>query len=220
MKKRTKKTADTDLPELYTEEEIDALEAYIVKYFGDFKNVFHEIVSPDIHVDIAIIPPSADRNYYTLLTMGMGAHRMNVPEELAKYQIERAEMMICLPPDWDINNNAEDSYWPLRWLKIMARLPIEQDTWLGFGHTVPNGEGFAGNTDLCCMIVTYPTQVDDETPFCEMPDGSQVIFYQLIPIYEAEMNYKINHDAESLFEKMTDAMMQVVNIKRPSVIDE
>jgi hypothetical protein len=220
MKKQTKKPTNVDLPECYAEEEINALEAYIVKYFGKFENVFHEIVSPDIHVDIAIIPPSAERNYYTLVTMGMGAHRMNVPEELSEYELERAEMMICLPPDWDINNNAEESYWPLRWLKIMARLPIEQDTWLGFGHTVPNGEGFADNTDLCCMIVSYPTQIDDDTPFCEMPDGSQVIFYQLIPIYETEMNYKIEHDAESLFEKITDEMMQVVNIKRPSVVDE
>ena len=35
--------------------------------------------SPDIHVDIYIIEPTRKRNYYTLITSGMGAHRMNVP---------------------------------------------------------------------------------------------------------------------------------------------
>ena len=32
-------------------------------------------------------------------TMGMGAHRMNVPKELAEYKLERAELAIALPPD-------------------------------------------------------------------------------------------------------------------------
>ena len=31
--------------------------------------------------------PSEERDYCTLVTMGMGAHRMNVPEELAEYKL-------------------------------------------------------------------------------------------------------------------------------------
>ena len=67
------------MPELYTKEEIDALEMHIDTYFGSYDRVFHELVSPDIHVDICIIPPSEERPYYTLVTQGMGAHCMNVP---------------------------------------------------------------------------------------------------------------------------------------------
>ena len=52
------------------------VEAHIEQHFGHFSNVFHEIASPDIHVDIAIVEPTPERNYYTLVTMGMGAHRM------------------------------------------------------------------------------------------------------------------------------------------------
>ena len=36
----------------------------------------------DIHVDICVIPPAKGRDYYTLVTMGMGAHEMDLPEEL------------------------------------------------------------------------------------------------------------------------------------------
>ena len=43
--------------ERYTQEELDRLEAHITSHFGDFESVFHEIHSPDIHVDIAVIPP-------------------------------------------------------------------------------------------------------------------------------------------------------------------
>ena len=40
---------------LYKEEEVEALESYIDKTFGKFNDVFHELVSPDIHCDINII---------------------------------------------------------------------------------------------------------------------------------------------------------------------
>ena len=68
-------------PELYTEEEMSAVEQHIQKTFGTFERVFHELVSPDIHVDICMVPPVEGRDYYTLVTMGMGAHRMNVPKD-------------------------------------------------------------------------------------------------------------------------------------------
>ena len=76
---------------------MEAVERHIQQYFGKSENVFHELVSPDIHVDICVVPPSTERDYYTLVTMGMGAHRMNVPEELAEYKLERAELAIALP---------------------------------------------------------------------------------------------------------------------------
>lgn len=84
---------------------------------GHSDHVFHEIASPDIHVDIFIVEPTAERNYYTLVTSGMGAHRMNVPKELAEYKLERAEIVVYLPADWNISDHEEKNYWPLRWLK-------------------------------------------------------------------------------------------------------
>ena len=137
-------------PEVYSEDEMSAIEQHIQKTFGAFENVFHELVSPDIHVDICVIPPSKERNYYTLVTMGMGAHRMNVPEELAEYKLERAELAIALPPDWKLDEESlkdERWYWPIRLLKMLARLPIANDTWLGFGHTIDNKEDFAKDTN-------------------------------------------------------------------------
>ena len=80
------------------------------------------------------MPPSEERDYYTLVTMGMGAHRMNVPEELAEYKLERAELAIALPADWKLDQESmkdEKWYWPIRLLKSLARLPINCDSWLG-----------------------------------------------------------------------------------------
>ena len=56
----------------YTEEEMDVVERHISACFGTIENVFHELVSPDIHVDVCMIPPEGERDYVTLVTMGMG----------------------------------------------------------------------------------------------------------------------------------------------------
>ncbi|SHI65515.1 suppressor of fused domain protein [Bacteroides stercorirosoris] len=202
--------------ELYEEEEKDALNAHLEKFFGHSDHVFHEIVSPDIHVDIYIIEPTAERNYYTLVTLGMGAHWMNVPYELAEYKLERAELLIYLPADWDIQGDDEKYYWPLRWLKILARLPLEQDTWLGWGHTVPNGGPFAENTLLSGVLLINPEDVEDGAAVCQLPNGEEVNFYQVIPLYEEEMNFKIAKGAEALLGKM-GGVNAVVDINRANV---
>ena len=82
MKWFSKKDKELEAPVLYPEEEIEIIEAHIAEHYGKFDKVFHELVSADLHIDIAVVEPTEDRNYYTLVTMGMGAHRMNVPPEL------------------------------------------------------------------------------------------------------------------------------------------
>ena len=207
-------------PEVYTEEEMEAVEGHIQQYFGKFENVFHEIVSPDIHVDICMVPPTEERDYYTLVTMGMGAHRMNVPEELAEYKLERAELAIALPADWKLDQESmkdEKWYWPIRLLKSLARLPIASDTWLGFGHTMDNQEDFAENTKLCAAILTGPQGTQDGSEVCPLPGGEEVNFYQVIPLYEDELDYKLEHDADALLDKM-NGISFVVNPTRQDAI--
>ena len=196
---------ETGVPEVYTEEEMEAVEGHIQQYFGKFENVFHELSSPDIHVDICVVPPSEERDYYTLVTMGMGAHRMNVPEELAEYKLERAELAIALPGNWKLKHEDlknERWYWPIRLLKTLARLPIASDTWLGFGHTMDNEDDFAKDTKLCAAMLTGPQDAEDGSEVCILPSGEEVNFYQVIPLYRDELEYKLAYDADALLDKM------------------
>ena len=211
---------ENGVPEAYTEEEMEAVEGHIQQYFGKFENVFHELSSPDIHVDICVVPPSGDRDYYTLVTMGMGAHRMNVPEELAEYKLERAELAIALPGNWKLKHEDlknERWYWPIRLLKTLARLPIASDTWLGFGHTMDNEEDFAKDTKLCAAILTGPQDTEDGSEVCILPSGDEVNFYQVIPLYRDELEYKMAHDADALLDKM-DGISFVTYNTRPNAM--
>ncbi len=211
-------------PEVYSEDEMSAIEQHIQSTFGVFDQVLHELDSPDIHVDICVVPPSERRNYYTLVTMGMGAHRMNVPKELAEYKLERAELAIALPPDWKLDKDSmqeERWYWPIGLLKVLARLPISNDTWLGFGHTMEKQSPFAEDTELCAAILTGLQDMDLDTcgEVCILPGGEEVNFYQVLPLYREEMEYKLEHDADALLERLA-AVSFVVCPDRPSCLEE
>ena len=184
--------------EVYTEEELETVESYIETNFGMYANVFHEIVSPDIHLDICIVDPTEERNYYMLVTLGMGAHRMNVPKELAEYKLERAELAVALPPDWKIHEDDEVHYWPIRLLKNLARLPIEDDTWLAWGHTISNRSPYAASTNLTAALLVSAQVKGGGDTVCPLPNGDEVNFYQIIPLYRDELNYKFDRSAKEL----------------------
>ena len=209
-------------PEVYSEDEMSAIEQHIQSTFGAFDQVLHELDSPDIHVDICVVPPSERRNYYTLVTMGMGAHRMNVPKELAEYKLERAELAIALPPDWKLDKDSMQEqrwYWPVGLLKVLARLPISNDTWLGFGHTMDKQSPFAEDTKLTAAILTGPQGVEEGGEVCILPGGEEINFYQVLPLYQEEMEYKLKHDADALLERLA-AVSFVVCPDRPSCLEE
>ncbi len=199
----------------YTEAEMECVEKHITKHFGEFEGVLHELVSPDLHIDICVVPPSKQRNYYTLVTMGMGAYAMHVPKELKESKLERAEVCICLPPDWKIDSDDETWYWPIRCLKTVARLPKMEQTWFGWGHTISNGVPYAENTTFTSSILLSPQALGSEAQVCVLPNGDDVNFYQLIPLYDNELSYKINHGAEELLDKMAEiGVSHVVDITR------
>lgn len=209
-------------PEMYSEDEIDIIEKHIEHYYGNFEFVFHEKVSPDIHVDICLIPPSEECNWYTLVTMGMGAHLMNVPNQLKEEQLERAELVICLPEYWKLDKEHlkdEKWYWPIRLLKELARFPGENNTWLGWGHTVSYDGPLSYTTELCASILINPPCGNVGGNTCTLPDGEEVNFYQVIPLYRDELEYKLKNGTQKLLDKMNNNIL-LVNPHRLNVLNQ
>lgn len=209
-------------PEMYSEDEIDIIEKHIEHYYGNFEFVFHEKVSPDIHVDICLIPPSEECNWYTLVTMGMGAHLMNVPNQLKEEQLERAELVICLPEYWKLDKEHlkdEKWYWPIRLLKELARFPGENNTWLGWGHTVSYDGPLSYTTELCASILINPPCGNVGGNTCTLPDGEEVNFYQVIPLYRDELEYKLKNGTQKLLDKINDNIL-LVNPHRLNVLNQ
>lgn len=143
---------------------------------------------------------------------------MNVPNELKKYELERAELVLYLPPTWNIKSNKEEDYWPIRQLKVLARLPIQCDTWLGHGHTVSSNQEnapYADTTKFCSMMLLTALNKDYEKLDLRIPKIGKINFYQLFPLYREELEYKKSHDVNFLLDLFDDDdIMPIINIDR------
>jgi hypothetical protein len=190
----------------YTENEMNKVSAYIEQQYGECKGVMHEKVSLDIHCDIVLVEPTEDQPYYKLITMGAGAYQMNVPKSLKGEVYDRAEYVIFLPKDWNIESDDEEFYWPIGMLKTIARLPIYLENWLGSGHTaqyedhVPFSETAGYNS--CVLLPSIGMGKKHVKPLKLGFWGKKIAFYQIFPLYQEELDFKLAHSLDELLDKM------------------
>ncbi len=206
---------------------VDEIENHMARFFGPVANVFHELVSDKIHIDVHFIPPTPERNHWTLFTTGMSALPMTVPDGAEDFQY--AEVMIFLPASWKMEKLGESPppadlerwYWPVRWLKKLARLPHDYNTWLGTLHTIPNGDPprpFSPDTKLCGWVLIPPFSAGDEAQSVNVSDGRVVHFYSLYALHANEMELKLKKGGEALLEALSkEHASEVLNVARPSV---
>lgn len=207
---------------LYDENEINEIDNYICEAFGTYSNVFHELVSPDVHLDVCIVSPTEEQPFYKLVTMGAGAYSMKVPEQMAKYNLSHAEYVIYLPKDWNVGGSEINDFWPIKLLKDTARLPIWCDTWLCYGHTTQadeEGTAYAPNTGFNSIVLDFAENEKGEVRL-NMSSGKVINFYEIIPLYPEELNFKMANDADALFEKFKEKgiSFKVVDIHRKNAI--
>jgi Suppressor of fused protein (SUFU) len=200
------------------------IEAHVERYVGKPVSVFHELVSDLVHVDVHIVEPTPEHNFNTLFTTGMSDRPMTAPDDVSDCCY--AEILICLPPDWKLNHkdfDDESNFWPLRWLKILARLPHQYKTWLFLGHTVPNGDPprpFADNTDLCCALLAAPVLFGADFLTLDL-DDRRIHFLALVPIYREEMEFKMRHGVDALEDRFADAgVTELLDVTRVNVCAE
>ncbi|MEI7028181.1 suppressor of fused domain protein [Paenibacillus sp. y28] len=201
-------------PEYGEEGWSEKIEAHVEKYVGPIDHVFHEILSDLVHIDVYHIKPTEARNFHTLFTTGMSYKPMNVPEGQEDYRY--AELMMCLPPEWPISSEAfqeQENYWPIQWLKMLARFPHDFQTWLGDGHTMPNGDPanpLSGQTEMNGIILLRPITVHPDFLTLPMDEERTVRFYCIVPLYGEEMEFKLKYGYSKLTDKFDEHGMNEV----------
>lgn len=169
--------------------------------------MYQEIISDTIRIDINILRPNETEDFYVVYTTGMSDHVMNLPEELTpKEEFERAELMMFMPKEWfpesagesTLNDMSEKDFWAVHLLKYLARFPEKNNTYLGYGHTVPNGANFEPITDDTTMGGVVLLQLDEKYSVMKCADGAIIKAYMVVPAYKEEILYKREHGMEAL----------------------
>lgn len=201
-----------------------AVEKHVEKHVGRFTMVLHEPISTGVHLDVLPVPATKKRPFHTFVTMGMSAAPMTIPEGWDATPF--AELCVVLPPEWKTDEKAMTQpggrwFWPIQGLKQLARLPSSFDSFLDHGHTVPNGdppEPFGVGCPFVCWMV-IPT-VSFTEAFSTMGRGKGLTrFFQIMPLFRDEMEFKLEHGPEALWNRFAEADLDPARLcdpKRPS----
>lgn len=200
---------------------MEAVSNHIEKHLGSISQVFHELVSDTVHIDIHQVEPTEDWPFHVLVTSGMSDLPMTVPDEFDAPRY--IELMLTLPASWQLDEESfkeETWYWPIRTLKFLARFPHKYNTWLGWGHTIPNGDPakpYADNTELNGVILLPPVSTPEEFHTLTI-DNREISFLSVLPLFEEEMNFKLKHGTDPLLKKLDKHdITDIIDLQRKNV---
>ena len=190
---------EADTVDLYDAE----IGAHIERTLAPIDGVLHDMTPGPLRVHVYHVAASAERPFQLLITSGMSSLPMTFPD--GDYaELRRAELLIMLPPEWNVQAQDDASTWPMQWLKILARLPHEQHTWLGYGHTITFSEDATATlpgTPFNSLLLLPPRTLPEDFVRLQTADGEIVHFYALVPLYPAEFALKEREGLEALLAR-------------------
>jgi len=205
---------------------MEEIEAHFDELFpGRESQVLHEILSNIVHIDVHVMKPTQEQPFYVLYTTGMSDLPMTLPGEIAhREDLKYGELYLFLPGDWQVGGTDTSPkdlppqyVWPFTVLRYLARFPHEYQTWLGYGHTIPNGaeyESFDESVGFGGIVLSWG---DGPLGTLKTKDGKEVHFYEVIPAYKEEIEYKLKYGMSAFLEKYNAAGMEhILNIHRPN----
>ena len=160
--------------------------------------VLHEIVSSFVHIDVHVMYPTAEEDFFVIFTTGMSDLPMSIPEGLGEAKDWAfAEVYMHLPSSWNPEGEmTQENFWAVELLKFVARMPHVYSTWLGDGHTIPNGpnyEPFLVGSALSAVCLVGMGRF-------EAADGNSINTYYVAPLTRTETEFKLEQGMGALME--------------------
>ena len=172
-------------------------------------------------VDLLLVKAAAERPFHLFVTSGLSERPMKAP----KSQWQHAELCLLLPPAWPLDflsGEKTQHAWPVSGLASVARLPFLQDSWLGFGHSIPNGQPPAPlgpGTALSAWLLIPPVSLPEKFTGLQTKRQPFVNFWALVPLHEDEMAFKLKKGTDKLLALFgRKGIQDILDPGRPSVL--
>ncbi len=146
---------------------------------------------------IAVIGPGPRTNLWVYATLGAS--------ETTVETMDGIEFLITAP--------AED----LRHVELLTMTAYYYHTeWLDLGHTLPIGEPWLRGSRCDHLLVSLPYAFGPRLEVCHL-EKRQIRVYWLVPITEAEREFKVEHGLEALEQRFDDHAIEFWDPRRTSV---
>ena len=195
----------------YHGEDIKKINRYIMRNYGKWSIVFHELTSEYIHTDVYPIPPSETRECYTLVSLGMGTDDMYT-DDVSKSAIEVVLYLSNKPVDQD----QEQHY--INFIVGLTKYPFIYETFFDEGHLLVLSDCDKNPFQYDGFVFRQSrTKAGRSAAKVYLPEIDRTVrFLDLIPVFEEEFDL-IRKNTVGFFEwidKEFGAQGRFADIKR------
>ena len=198
----------------YTQNERIEIIKFIEENFGKVEEIY-EVGYGNFSLDVAQINPTKEKPYYTIITLGMGEHKMynQNNENFSSF----AELMISLPPDWNFDD--KNYTWAIDELMHLAYIPFTFYFSYEWGHLENNFEPFSSNTKLSAVTLLYPEMKKENSGLLKL-ENRNLQFYQIVPLYDEEYTFALKNGMKNLLLLDVEKKISfVIDMNREKVLE-
>lgn len=202
--------------------ELQTVEDHIIEHFGSISRTIPVKESENLNLRIYVIEPTKERDFYTLVTCGMGAYKMELPDDFKDTDLDRIELLMYLSPAWNMDlalskptglitggtvtpifgSMYDEWNYPVKILKNLAQAPVNNDSYFVMGNIMDDEEPLSPSTNDTGGILISPAYISEERCVCTLPDGEKVRFLQVMPIQTYEIDRAADLDQSLIFHRM------------------
>lgn len=202
--------------------ELQTVEDHIIEHFGSISRTIPVKESENLNLRIYVIEPTKEKDFYTIVTCGMGAYKMELPDDFKDTDLDRIELLMYLSPAWNMDlalskptglitggtvtpifgSMYDEWNYPVKILKNLAQAPVNNDSYFVMGNIMDDGEPLSPSTNDTGGILISPAYISEEGCVCTLPDGEKVRFLQVMPIQTYEIERAADLDQSLIFHRM------------------
>lgn len=202
--------------------ELQTVEDHIIEHFGSISRTIPVKESENLNLRIYVIEPTKEKDFYTIVTCGMGAYKMELPDDFKDTDLDRIELLMYLSPAWNMDlalskptglitggtvtpifgSMYDEWNYPVKILKNLAQAPVNNDSYFVMGNIMDDEEPLSPSTNDTGGILISPAYISEEGCICTLPDGEKVRFLQVMPIQTYEIDRAADLDQSLIFHRM------------------
>ena len=202
--------------------ELQTVEDHIIEHFGSISRTIPVKESENLNLRIYVIEPTKEKDFYTIVTCGMGVYKMELPDDFKDTDLDRIELLMYLSPAWNMDlalskptglitggtvtpifgSMYDEWNYPVKILKNLAQAPVNNDSYFVMGNIMDDEEPLSPSTNDTGGILISPAYISEEERICTLPDGEKVGFLQIMPIQSFEIDHAADLDQSLIFHRM------------------
>lgn len=202
--------------------ELQTVEDHIIEHFGSISRTIPVKESENLNLRIYVIEPTKEKDFYTIVTCGMGAYKMELADDFKDTDLDRIELLMYLSPAWNMDlalskptglitggtvtpifgSMYDEWNYPVKILKNLAQAPVNNDSYFVMGNIMDDEEPLSPSTNDTGGILISPAYISEEGCVCTLPDGEKVRFLQVMPIQTYEIDRAADLDQSLIFHRM------------------